>query len=131
MSAKITTQFTAHWIGRCPRKGCRCVKHVDVPMVRESWTEQHHNHAHGFSFDAHKSRVFAVGGFSPSHLDLHCVAHKWALRWQQVDGHKSEEHVCDARCMNAIGPSCDCSCGGSNHGRGYHINLTVAIGGAQ
>jgi hypothetical protein len=26
---------------------------------------------------------------------------------------------CDARCMNAVGPSCDCSCGGANHGAGH------------
>jgi hypothetical protein len=24
--------------------------------------------------------------------------------------------VCNARCMNATGPSCDCSCSGENHG---------------
>lgn len=33
----------------------------------------------------------------------------------QVKGHKSE-HQCDAKCMNATGPDCDCSCGGANHG---------------
>lgn len=29
-------------------------------------------------------------------------------------------HECDARCMNATGRTmqCECSCGGSNHGRG-------------
>ena len=26
---------------------------------------------------------------------------------------------CDARCMGAVGPSCDCSCGGANHGAGH------------
>jgi hypothetical protein len=25
-------------------------------------------------------------------------------------------HVCDARCMNARGRTCECSCGGKNHG---------------
>lgn len=27
---------------------------------------------------------------------------------------------CGARCMGAVGPSCDCSCGGRNHG-GRHL----------
>lgn len=27
-------------------------------------------------------------------------------------------HKCGSRCMNARGPSCECSCGGANHGRG-------------
>lgn len=25
---------------------------------------------------------------------------------------------CDARCMFAVGPDCDCPCGGRNHGSG-------------
>lgn len=25
-------------------------------------------------------------------------------------------HKCDARCLNAKGRSCECSCGGANHG---------------
>lgn len=25
---------------------------------------------------------------------------------------------CDARCLNALGPNCECQCGGVNHGRG-------------
>ena len=27
-------------------------------------------------------------------------------------------HKCDARCMNARGHDCECSCGGANHGIG-------------
>lgn len=27
-------------------------------------------------------------------------------------------HKCDARCRHAKGHSCECSCGGANHGRG-------------
>jgi len=27
-------------------------------------------------------------------------------------------HKCDARCVNATGHDCECSCGGENHGRG-------------
>ncbi len=27
-------------------------------------------------------------------------------------------HKCDARCMNAKGSNCECSCGGDNHGAG-------------
>jgi hypothetical protein len=28
---------------------------------------------------------------------------------------------CGARCRNAVGPSCDCSCGGENHGMGHAV----------
>lgn len=33
----------------------------------------------------------------------------------KVNGSK---HECDARCMNAKGHNCECSCNGKNHGRG-------------
>jgi len=30
---------------------------------------------------------------------------------------RPSRHRCDARCMNARGNNCECSCGGANHGR--------------
>lgn len=30
-----------------------------------------------------------------------------------------EKRVCDGKCYNALGPDCDCICGGMNHGVGY------------
>ncbi len=29
-------------------------------------------------------------------------------------------HECSGKCINATGPSCECQCGGSNHGSGNH-----------
>ncbi len=29
------------------------------------------------------------------------------------------EHTCGSKCRNSKGPTCDCSCGGKNHGQGY------------
>lgn len=36
-----------------------------------------------------------------------------------VRGILSEKHQCGARCMASKGPSCECSCGGQNHGASY------------
>jgi hypothetical protein len=30
-------------------------------------------------------------------------------------------HKCDARCLNAKGHNCECSCGGKNHGAGSNL----------
>ena len=35
---------------------------------------------------------------------------------------------CDGRCTHAMGPTCDCSCGGVNHGTGRVVPTTV-VGG--
>jgi len=42
-----------------------------------------------------------------------------ALR--RVTGTYSARHNCDPRCMFAVGPQCECSCAGANHGCGYSI----------
>lgn len=36
---------------------------------------------------------------------------------------------CDARCTGARGPSCDCRCGGKNHGSNLWVSVTVDAGG--
>lgn len=35
-------------------------------------------------------------------------------------------HKCDARCLNAKGNSCECSCGGKNHGAGMNFSCEAA-----
>lgn len=36
--------------------------------------------------------------------------------------------ACDGRCTNACGPSCDCQCGGVNHGTGKVIIVQRVVG---
>ena len=36
-----------------------------------------------------------------------------------LNAHVVPEHKCDARCMASRGPSCECSCGGANHGASW------------
>lgn len=36
---------------------------------------------------------------------------------------------CDARCTNAPGPKCECSCGGKNHGTGIVVRVLKDAGG--
>ena len=43
-------------------------------------------------------------------------------------GHTEERCACDERCTNAQGPSCDCKCGGENHGTGRVIETVVIDG---
>jgi hypothetical protein len=42
-----------------------------------------------------------------------------AFKLKYGKGRYSENRKCDARCTNATGPSCDCSCGGANHGAAH------------
>jgi hypothetical protein len=44
-----------------------------------------------------------------------CEDCRQTVRVFQVFGSRGPRK-CDARCMNATGPDCDCSCAGANHG---------------
>lgn len=45
-----------------------------------------------------------------------CCGREVTLR--AVVGRFKPDHKCDARCRNSKGFTCDCSCGGANHGCG-------------
>jgi len=47
-----------------------------------------------------------------------CKANHIWVKWGIVKGKRSEQ-PCDARCTNAKGFDCQCSCAGLNHGRGF------------
>lgn len=49
------------------------------------------------------------------------MAHPYvfSMRGEAVRGRVVESIKCGGKCLNAIGPSCDCSCGGENHGAGF------------
>ena len=51
----------------------------------------------------------------------------WNLQQGEgIYGRFVKEKVCDGRCMSAIGPSCDCSCGGTNHGAGHGVRIEAS-----
>ena len=41
------------------------------------------------------------------------------MSFGQLKAVTAPEHVCDARCINARGHNCECSCGGANHGKAW------------
>lgn len=43
--------------------------------------------------------------------------------------HKHETPICDGRCTHAAGPTCDCQCGGVNHGTGLTVTVIRDAGG--
>lgn len=50
------------------------------------------------------------------------------VRGVSVAGTYVPEIKCDARCQNAKGHKCECSCGGKNHGAGISVRLVPARG---
>ena len=92
------------WIGRCPAANCQCAKHVETPASAPDY-------------------------WRPWHLGLKCAKHEKPLTWQKITAKLNYAHVCDIRCMMATGPDCECSCGGANHGRGFHVTTEFETAG--
>lgn len=44
-----------------------------------------------------------------------------ARRAQKVQGTYSEKKTCNARCLASMGPTCECSCAGKNHGASWSV----------
>jgi hypothetical protein len=38
---------------------------------------------------------------------------------EMIRGKVSHKHECGAKCLASKGPTCECSCGGKNHGASY------------
>lgn len=103
---------TANFIGKC--KGCKgCVK-VSAPEV--SRTKAY------LGYGRHETRVtrqlpnwMRVEGYD--RFFATCLCGK-SVEFRKIRGVHSH-HECGAKCMASKGPSCECSCGGANHGASW------------
>jgi hypothetical protein len=70
----------------------------------------------GFEIDGEFRR--AIAGCHADGTAIPCPA-EGCTRWivlKPVRGTFNPDKACNARCMGATGPSCECACGGANHG---------------
>jgi hypothetical protein len=111
-----------HYLGKCRAKGCNAIVRITVPMMAIKVREYPFN---GHSYERTKWVPSDQYGryWIPHHLGMHCVKHHWPIFFTPINGKYSPRHRCDARCLNAMGPNCECSCGGENHGRGHQVEL--------
>lgn len=89
-------------IVRCTRKGCRTVI---------------------LKMDAITYRDYTNCFCLPS---IFCLACRGICACNAIYGHYVAEETCGSKCRNAIGPSCDCSCGGVRHGDNFAARSTSA-----
>lgn len=120
MSIDLANATPVRAIARCKTKGCRNVYRVDFHTTYETFP-----HAGRMA----ARRTVIVDGRETSYRELAdmkrivmrgktcgCGA---LLGMKIVEGSYSEAHNCGPRCRNAVGPSCECSCAGENHGAGH------------
>ena len=100
MNTTMTNLETAKVIFKC--RNCGHVSRQDV---------QHK----GWNFVTPKT--LDDRGFDARAIAL-CVCGKHVVG-KAISGKFNPEKGCDGRCMGATGPSCECSCGGENHGASH------------
>lgn len=106
-------KYVQRWMYRCPRKSCRKVRAVDYQVRSVTEICQHPTtgrviHRAGRWFGMHKDYPTGVK----------CLCGR-DMVGRPVKGHVNPSVPCNAKCVNAIGPDCECSCGGANHGSGH------------
>jgi len=110
--------ITAHVIYRC--KGCK-------KTLRETYTVERYgycnNHPEWYLRKSASYRRVAGGRWVESHYfrfpAVACPGCDAQLYGKAVEGRFKADHPCDKRCTGATGHSCECSCGGENHGRDH------------
>jgi len=98
-------------LGRCKEKGCDYVLFATRDQVQQ---------ADNFKEVKAGAGVFRVG--NNGHFARCTNGHRF-FPLKAIKGTYSKDHKCDARCLNAKGNDCTCSCGGMNHGRGYAVEV--------
>lgn len=119
MSATATK---TRYFGKCPVKGCKTRRVVDG----ERW--EFRSNGTGYSLNAHE---YGIRGEERRQffqvmrgLDLVCMEHKQFLYWEAGQFTYNPAKQCSAKCVNASGKRCDCSCRGQNHAGGHLISLS-------
>lgn len=109
------------YFGRCPVKGCKTkrVLRPDAPgthtwhdartmAILDSVDGEPRWPLHELGERKQNASFRAAG--------LACPEHDRVIFFKKGRFTYNPEKVCDGRCMNAVGPSCECSCKGENHG---------------
>lgn len=117
---KLTSRSDSHCILRCTT--CKTVGRRDYTAVMETTAylgRPHHRQwieigGRSWEYRTRPDLQRLLQGPCPS-----CRSDRVEVRL--IKGNYVEDKPCDGRCMNAIGPSCSCSCGGKNHGRGNAV----------
>lgn len=108
----MTTATEMPFLGRC--KSCEYTLFAAASDIVE---------ANGFNEVRGDGRAYRVGNEG---WFARCGNGHPFFVLKRIKGTFSEVHECDARCLNAKGSECTCSCGGVNHGRGHAVSVTAA-----
>lgn len=101
-------------IYKCKRKSCGKVRRIEYPLTRAVDLGGGYVRTFHYRLDLLRGEVRAGS-------ESVCICGR-PVSGDEIAGAPTS-HKCDARCINATGPLCECSCGGKNHGGAYDVDL--------
>lgn len=106
---------TTRYFGKC--KACRVTRVVDAKQGNAYPTPVGGTEIAGVYY---MSASFILVPFMLAVQDgyMPCDCGR-AMRWERLKATFSAVHECNAKCLSSKGPSCECSCGGKNHGSSH------------
>jgi hypothetical protein len=121
----VTKTSTIHVIYRCKRDKLTIRRTFE--QTKDFYESKRHDHTYGYSWNVMElSKVtFSENGEVvglDSIPDTPCTQCCYDMTKQPIKGYIVDTVRCAPKCVNAVGPSCDCECGGENHGRTYQNN---------
>lgn len=105
----MTTQKTFRYIARTSHDGCRVALSAVLPLP---------GNAHGFA--APEGWTDRMGCWQWNGSCSSC-GRAVRLTAKMVLGKVNHRVPCNAKCTEAVGHQCECSCGGRNHGAGHEV----------
>lgn len=111
---KILT--TTRYIYRCTNKACSYTYALDFDVL----IYMAGRHPSSYSYTMQNPPAWINPNMTRHNPQFHTKCPKCGCfaRYDAVKGHKNDT-PCDHRCTSAKGSTCDCSCGGMNHGRDH------------
>lgn len=99
-------------LARCPR--CKAAK---SRLVTRTVYQSRHTDKFGHPrWEPYRWDYFVDGTTAAAAFTCACGREVF---WRDVDGKYKAEEKCGAKCQASKGPSCECSCGGMNHGKSW------------
>ena len=92
------------YFGKCRIQGCKTRRVVASAFIANGREVIHYQ-------GGNEKELRAAG--------IWCDEHNTFLKFNQLQGRMNTEKTCNGVCMAGIGPSCDCACGGENHGKNH------------
>lgn len=111
METTKTTRRETNQISRCPR--CKSVRADAVVVVTTTKSFQNDRMMYPLRNRSVRYEFANESGRNPRCCNDYMIS-------RIVDG-RTTEQPCGAKCMDSKGPSCECSCGGRNHGGAYSV----------